>query len=58
MLAFFGLLLVAGALALFTRSLRDRTWQHVDRIALFPIHEDAPRLPAEEQAPEGAGRMS
>ncbi len=58
MLAFFGLLLVGGMLALFSRSVRDRTWQHTDRLALFPIHEDAPRLPAQEQRPEGAGRTS
>ncbi len=54
----FGLLLVSGALALFWRSLRDRTWQHTDRIALFPIQEDAPQLTAAEQCPEGAGRTS
>lgn len=58
MLSLFGLLLASGALLLFTSSLRDRTWQHSDRLCLFPIQEDAPRLPAVEQSPEDAGRTS
>ncbi len=45
LLAFIGLLLVGGALALFTRSVRDRDWQHVDRLALFPIHDDTTHVP-------------
>ena len=45
LLAFIGLLLVGGALALFTRSVRDRDWQHVDRLALFPIHDDTTSVP-------------
>lgn len=44
LLAFIGLLLVGGALALFTRSMRDRDWQHVDRLALFPIQDDTTAL--------------
>jgi hypothetical protein len=57
-LSLVGLLLASGALALFARTLRDRSWQHTDRMALFPIQEDAPRLAATEQRPEGAGRTS
>jgi len=45
LLALIGLLLVALALALFTRSGRDRDWQHVDRLALFPIHDDTAPAP-------------
>jgi len=45
LLALIGLLLVGGALALFTRSVRDRDWQHVDRLALFPIHDDTTAAP-------------
>ena len=45
LLALIGLLLVGGALALFTRSVRDRDWQHVDRLALLPIHDDASASP-------------
>ena len=42
LLAFIGLLLTGGALVLFTRSLADRDWQHVERMSLFPIQDDAP----------------
>ena len=45
LLAAVGLLLVSGALVLFTRSLRDRDWQHTDRMSLFPIQDDAPSAP-------------
>ena len=47
LLAFVGLLLTAGALLLFTRSLAARDWQHVDRLSLFPIQDDAPREPGD-----------
>jgi hypothetical protein len=50
LLAFIGLLLVGGALALFTRSVRDRDWQHVDRLALFPIHDDTTSVPRDGAA--------
>lgn len=56
LLAIIGLGLVGGALALFTRSLKDRDWQHAERLSLFPIQDDVPRAPAEERAPEGADR--
>ena len=48
LLAFVGLLLTSGALLLFTRSLAARDWQHVERMSLFPIQDDAPRLPGAE----------
>ena len=47
LLALIGLLLTAGALVLFTRSLAARDWQHVERMSLFPIQDDAPRLPGD-----------
>jgi hypothetical protein len=49
LLALFGALLTAGALVLFTRSLRDRDWQHVDRMSLFPLQDDA--SPESTEAP-------
>ena len=45
LLALIGLLLTAGALVLFTRSLAARDWQHVERMSLFPIQDDAPPEP-------------
>ena len=47
LLAFVGLLLTAGALVLFTRSLAARDWQHVERMSLFPIQDDAPPAPVD-----------
>ncbi len=47
LLALVGLLLTGAALVLFTRSLRDRDWQHVERMSLFPIQDDAPREPGD-----------
>ena len=46
-LASVGLLLTGAALALFTKSLADRDWQHVERMSLFPIQDDAPPEPDE-----------
>jgi hypothetical protein len=46
LLALVGLLLTAGALVLFSRSVADRDWQHVDRLSLFPLQDDAPPAPA------------
>jgi hypothetical protein len=46
LLALVGLLLTAGALVLFSRSVADRDWQHVDRLSLFPLQDDAPPAPS------------
>ena len=46
-LASVGLLLTGAALALFTKSLADRDWQHVERMSLFPIQDDTPPEPGE-----------
>jgi hypothetical protein len=58
MLAFIGLMLAGGALLLFGASLRSRDYQHADRLALLPIHEDAPRVAEEDRdaLPAGAGK--
>ncbi len=48
LLALVGLLLTGAALVLFTRSLADRDWQHVERLSLFPIEDDAPPESDEE----------
>lgn len=42
LLAFVGLVLVAGMLLLFGHGVHQRSDQHADRLALLPIHEDAP----------------
>ncbi|MFO0628097.1 MAG: hypothetical protein U0325_21155 [Polyangiales bacterium] len=42
LLAFVGLVLVAGMLLLFGHGVHQRSDQHVDRLALLPIQEDAP----------------
>ena len=47
LLALVGLLLTGSALALFTKSLADRDWQHVERMSLFPIQDDAPPEPGD-----------
>lgn len=39
-LAAVSLSLVAGALLLFARGLRDRTHEHSDRLTLLPLDED------------------
>ena len=41
LLAFVGLMLVAGALLLLGHSLQNRDHQFADRLALLPIQEDA-----------------
>ena len=52
LLALIGLLLTAGALVLFTRSVNARDWQHPERLSLFPLQDDAPReIPAAPRNP-------
>jgi hypothetical protein len=38
---FVSLMLVAGSLVLFVHSVRDRTSEHADRLALAPLEEDS-----------------
>jgi hypothetical protein len=45
MLAFVGLVLVAGMLLMFGHSVHSRSDQHADRLALLPIQDDAPTAP-------------
>jgi hypothetical protein len=45
-LAFLGVLL-------FWRSHRDRTRDHIDRLALLPLEDDPPPQPALRHPPEG-----
>ena len=46
MLVFVSLVLATSAVALFVRSVRERTYEHSDRLALLPMEEDAPPKPA------------
>ncbi|MEZ4394090.1 MAG: hypothetical protein R3A48_23705 [Polyangiales bacterium] len=46
LLAFVGLVLVAGMLLLFGHGVHQRSDQHADRLALLPIQEDAPAVEA------------
>jgi cbb3-type cytochrome oxidase maturation protein len=39
---FVSLLLVAGSLVLFVHSVRQRDYDHADRLALAPLEEDNP----------------
>ena len=38
---FVSLMLVAGAVALFVFTVRSRTFEHADRLALAPLEDDA-----------------
>ncbi|MFO0668377.1 MAG: hypothetical protein U0235_01955 [Polyangiaceae bacterium] len=55
---FVSLMLVAGSVLLFMKSVRSRDYEHADRLALFPIAEDdakpAPESPALETPPKNA----
>lgn len=42
LLAFIGLVMVAGMLLMFGHGVHQRSDQHADRLALLPIQEDAP----------------
>ena len=42
---FVSLLLVAGSLVLFVHSVRQRDFDHADRLALSPLEEDTPSDP-------------
>jgi nitrogen fixation-related uncharacterized protein len=43
---FVSLVLVAGAVALFVYTVRSRTFEHADRLALAPLEDDGPTPPA------------
>jgi cbb3-type cytochrome oxidase maturation protein len=45
---FVSLLLVAGSLVLFVHSVRQRDFDHADRLALAPLDEDTKPLPETE----------
>lgn len=42
---FVSLVLVLGSVILFAHSVRQRDNDHADRLALFPIEEDDPKVP-------------
>lgn len=46
---FVSLMLVAGSIALFVFTIRSRTLEHADRLALAPLEDDAD-APADETA--------
>lgn len=48
LLVFVSIVFVAGALAFFAWSLRERTLDHADRLALLPLDEPAPQKRAEK----------
>lgn len=55
LLAFIGLVMVAGMLLLFGHGVHNRSDQHADRLALLPIQDDAPMA---SEAIEGARERS
>jgi len=55
---FVSLMLVAGSLVLFVYTVRARTLEHSDRLALAPLEDDAPAAadpaaPADASPPRG-----
>ena len=42
---FVSLLLVAGMVLLFVYSIRQRDYEHADRLSLFPLEDDTARAP-------------
>lgn len=50
---FVSLILVAGSVVLFVHTVRARTLEHADRLALAPLDEDAPP-PADAADPAAA----
>ena len=44
---FVSLMLVAGAVVMFIASVRQRDHEHLDRLSLAPLQEDAPCKPSE-----------
>lgn len=53
---FVSLILVAGSVVLFVHTVRSRTLEHADRLALAPLDDDAPR--AAEPAPADSASPS
>jgi nitrogen fixation-related uncharacterized protein len=51
---FVSLIIVAGAVALFVHTVKARTFEHADRLALAPLADDAPMPPS----PASAGPSS
>jgi nitrogen fixation-related uncharacterized protein len=48
---FISLVLVAGAVALFVYTVRTRTLDHADRLALAPLEDDGPNPETAEPPP-------
>jgi len=49
---FVSLVLVAGAVVLYVHSVRSRTLEHADRLALAPLDDDAPNPNGDPESPE------
>ncbi len=46
---FVSLMLVAGSVTLFIFTVRDRTFEHADRLSLAPLEDDAPPSPKPQE---------
>lgn len=56
---FVSLCLVAGSVVLFVWTVRERTLDHSDRLALAPLEDDAPsRTPGADAAPRAESPRS
>ncbi len=52
LLVFVSLVLAASAVAFFVRNVRERTFEHSERLALLPMEDDAPpKSPAPPPSP-------
>jgi hypothetical protein len=49
---FVSLMLVVGSVLLFAKSVRERDYEHSDRLALFPIARDDAKPARSEQQPD------
>jgi hypothetical protein len=54
---FVSLILVAGSVVLFVHTVRSRTLEHADRLALAPLDDDAPS-PTHEAGPPAAPTLT
>jgi nitrogen fixation-related uncharacterized protein len=55
---FVSLMLVAGSLVLFVHAVRQRDFDHADRLALAPLDEDTAPNPSEADRPDTSAPAS
>lgn len=55
---FVSLMLVAGSIVLFVHSVRQRDYEHADRLSLAPLEDDATSPPRSKTFEENACRPS